>query len=451
MDKIFNKGLIGKIKEQAEYVNMAYQRFRDASIENDPTLREAKTLLAEKLDKLNQELDIYQARLYDKFIDVKRNRKKFEEWKKSHQPFHWFAEFYEIIQERGGFDAIIGNPPYVEYSKIKHSFYKILNYSTESCGNLYSYVIEKSLNILKPKSFLGFIVQLPIVCTDRMIPLQNICLNNSNNIWFATFDDRPGKLFDGLEHIRATILLANKSTNENNNIYATNYNRWHSENREHLFNKLKFCRINDLLMKGAIPKIGNIIEKQILIKLQQHKELLHYREKFSKHVVYFHNSPQYWVRSMQHVPYFWSERDGQKVSSQIKSLYYQNKDAEVILSLLNSSLFYWWYILRSDCRHLNIREIDLFPLNLKDVKVILKNEFTQISNTLTKSYEENKYRKETEYKASGKVVYDEYYPKKSKYIIDEIDKVLAEHYGFTEEELDFIINYDIKYRMGNEL
>jgi hypothetical protein len=28
--------------------------------------------------------------------------------------------------------------------------------------------------------------------------------------------------------------------------------------------------------------------------------------------------------------------------------------------------------------------------------------------------------------------------------------VLAEHYGFTDEELDFIINYDIKYRMGAE-
>jgi len=33
-------------------------------------------------------------------------------------------------------------------------------------------------------------------------------------------------------------------------------------------------------------------------------------------------------------------------------------------------------------------------------------------------------------------------------IIDEIDRVLAAHYGFTDEELDFIINYDIKYRMG---
>ena len=39
---------------------------------------------------------------------------------------------------------------------------------------------------------------------------------------------------------------------------------------------------------------------------------------------------------------------------------------------------------------------------------------------------------------------------------DEIDRVLAAHYGFTDKQLDFIpstklrtgINYDIKYRMG---
>ncbi len=48
--------------------------------------------------------------------------------------------------------------------------------------------------------------------------------------------------------------------------------------------------------------------------------------------------------------------------------------------------------------------------------------------------------------------------KKSKPIIDEIvgvaspveNRVLAQHYGFTDEELDFIINYDIKYRMGRD-
>ena len=36
--------------------------------------------------------------------------------------------------------------------------------------------------------------------------------------------------------------------------------------------------------------------------------------------------------------------------------------------------------------------------------------------------------------------------------MDELDITPIEHYNFTEEELDYIINYDIKYRMrlGNE-
>jgi hypothetical protein len=36
-------------------------------------------------------------------------------------------------------------------------------------------------------------------------------------------------------------------------------------------------------------------------------------------------------------------------------------------------------------------------------------------------------------------------------MIHDIPKALAKHYGFTEEELDFIINYDIKYCIGSEL
>ena len=36
-------------------------------------------------------------------------------------------------------------------------------------------------------------------------------------------------------------------------------------------------------------------------------------------------------------------------------------------------------------------------------------------------------------------------------MIDLIDELLAGHYGLTEEELDFIVNYDVKYRMGDEL
>jgi len=73
-----------------------------------------------------------------------------------------------------------------------------------------------------------------------------------------------------------------------------------------------------------------------------------------------------------------------------------------------------------------------------------------IEESWARDLKNHAYRKECNYKATGKVIYDEFYPKYSKPIIDEIDRVLAKHYGVTDEELDFIINYDIKYRMGRE-
>ncbi len=53
-------------------------------------------------------------------------------------------------------------------------------------------------------------------------------------------------------------------------------------------------------------------------------------------------------------------------------------------------------------------------------------------------------------KLTGQVELESLTPARSKPFIDDIDRVLAAHYGFTDEELDFIINYDIKYRMGKE-
>ena len=68
------------------------------------------------------------------------------------------------------------------------------------------------------------------------------------------------------------------------------------------------------------------------------------------------------------------------------------------------------------------------------------------------SYEANKVVNTQFIKTKQKEsIFESFNPQLSKPIIDEIDNVLASHYGFTEEELDFIINYDIKYRMGDEL
>lgn len=86
-----------------------------------------------------------------------------------------------------------------------------------------------------------------------------------------------------------------------------------------------------------------------------------------------------------------------------------------------------------------------FPISIQ--KTSLK-EMQEIGFKLSEDYKRHSSRRETFYKTTGNVTYDEFFPKKSKLIFDEIDNILSEYYAFTEEESDFIINYDIKYRVG---
>ena len=152
---------------------------------------------------------------------------------------------------------------------------------------------------------------------------------------------------------------------------------------------------------------------------------------------------------MDFAPYFWNERAGKQISSHVKALTLKSKsDAKAALAALNSSLFYWWFLMLSNCRDLTLREIESFPLGLDRMERGMKKRLGECAGRLMESFKRHKKRKRTSYKATGKVVYDEFEQKPSKPIVDEIDRLLAEHYGFTDEERDFIVNYDIKYRMG---
>ena len=136
-----------------------------------------------------------------------------------------------------------------------------------------------------------------------------------------------------------------------------------------------------------------------------------------------------------------------KKSTQIKTLSFSNENEAIAAAgVLCSSLFYLWCITTSDCYHLNRKEINSFPVNLEDKSLI--ESLLLIVGNLEKDMKSNSKRRVYHYQTSGRVEYDEFYLKKSKFIIDEVDTVLAKHYDFTDEELDFIINYDIKYRMG---
>ncbi len=435
------------IEERAEEAKRIFDQFRiQQTMLGGEVTSADKQALGDRLRSLADELDRLLTAEYG--VDSKKAA-AYDAWRDSHQPFHWFVEFYGIMS-KGGFDVVIGNPPYVEYSKIRKE-YQVNGFATVSCGNLYAMVIERSYSCLRRGGRFGMIVQLSYTCTDRMEPVQRLSLSQSGGLWLSHFDDRPAKLFDGLEHIRATITLSQRSVDGSSAVYSTAYNRWYTESRPQLFDTVTFDSLPDVsaVPSGTVPKIGPRPASTILKRIAKQRPVRNSLMPSGNGKVYFHNAPQYWVRAMDFAPYFWNERDGEQISTQVKTLTLATEiDVGATVAVLNSSLFYWWFLLLSDCRHLNLRDIESFPVGVGQMRKETKGQLARLTAELMESFKRHSQRKETRYKATGKVVYDEFDQKPSKPIVDKIDRVLAEHYGFTEEELDFIINYDIKYRMG---
>jgi len=73
--------------------------------------------------------------------------------------FDWSAEFSEIMKA-GGFDAVIGNPPYVRQEtlgRFKDYFQKYFE-TFHGMADLYVYFIERGMSLLKPNGIFSYIV-----------------------------------------------------------------------------------------------------------------------------------------------------------------------------------------------------------------------------------------------------------------------------------------------------
>ncbi|MDR0910204.1 MAG: Eco57I restriction-modification methylase domain-containing protein [Spirochaetaceae bacterium] len=440
-DLAFNQDKLDAILTQCKGISKTYTHFKQMQLVTGGDLHTVKAELRAQLGKLRSELDGLLALKYGIGLTANHANSQYEKWLAVHQPFHWYAEFYQIIAGNGGFDVVIGNPPYVEYSKVR-GIYTIQNYQTESCGNLYAFVIERAMYLMNKKARNGMIIPISSISNDSFNSLQEI-FENEMVTWQSSYSNRPAKLFQDVEQ-RLVIYLAKKTKNKDKIYYSTKYHHWYAENRDVLFSALAYVKTQRMYNEMGFAKSGSEIELKIkgVLNVLHNDTLALYTTKISKHETWYHNGPTYFIRAMSKMP---NSDKNMKASSHYKKLLFDNKLLNIVPSIFNSSLFYFFFKNYSNCRDFSVREIMRFPISFFDKLFI--SELNDLNSKLQKSYNDNKEIKSRVY-PSGEIYYEEYYPAKSKPIIDQIDKVLAKHYGFSEEELDFIINYDIKYRMG---
>ena len=140
--------------------------------------------------------------------------------------FLWHTWFSDVF-EKGGFDIVIGNPPYVVVSeKDKESFYH--NYQTKNCLELYSYFFEQGIKLLNSKGILSFITGSLYTKGLKFEALRKYLENNTQLIAYRNEGD---VVFKNVNMPTSTILL-----------YKSNENKW-------TFDDLLLGKSNDILKK----------------------------------------------------------------------------------------------------------------------------------------------------------------------------------------------------------
>lgn len=432
-----------RVHMEMDKVSRAYESFKFVQLrqsENLDTYRNSKAELKKRLKDLNNLLN---EKLYNSTASEQSyfGGLGYDAWLKSHQPFHWLAEYYDIINGNGGFDVIIGNPPYVEYSK-RNVQYEVKDFKTQKSSNLYAFVLERSCKICE---HVALIVQMSSVGTESMRSLQEFIQGNVKYLHYGCFPERPKQLFDGA-CIALAILICNGRSNSKCKLYGAGVSRTTDKGRKTLFNSISYINIpNECFLKGfsLFPKFKREIEVKIVQKFFVDSPINKYvsLSVCSNSVSYRTAGGRYWKIVLN--------RPFATESTSNKTKYILNEmPSTALVALLNSNLLWWYYVNYFDLYNFKDYMIFNFHYNKdNDLKIL-----SRLGSELMRSYEVNKIVNTQFIKSKQKEsIFESFNPQLSKPIIDEIDKVLAMHYGFTEEELDFIINYDIKYRMGDEL
>jgi hypothetical protein len=295
----------------------------------------------------------------------------FQDWTASHKPFNWHLEFPELfeLQDKNGFDVIIGNPPYVRKTQIES--YEFHDNLTPSCPDIFATCTARSMQLLKKDGVMGFIVPLSMSYSTKYEELRDLIQEQFNFINYATFDKDPAALFNGTNgkvKTRNTLFLIN---NFSKGIFATDHNRWRSPYRESLFKCLVYYKIEKTFEKKW-AKLGDENIYRILNKYSDEFKsgiLSSLIDESSSFNLFYKKTATYWLPilpewySVYEIDHNSNIKLRQKNDKKIHPISFKSEEDKLAaLTLLVSKFGYIWWCMFSDDFDVTKKELVNFPL-----------------------------------------------------------------------------------------
>ena len=380
----------------------------------------------DKKKKIKYKFDSLQSRIINEndFL-TSDDKKKFLSW----NPFeNKSTDFFDSEIQFGTkfFDIVIGNPPYGAKISAEDKKYFKENYKYANQGSLdtYKIFIEKGFNLLDKNGNLNFIVPISITSSKSNIELHKMILDNCEFVKVSSYSDAPSRIFYNADQ-NVSIINFMKTNTKTKILLTTKINKkLSSQSIDSVIKNMSFVNSVNFTQSGAFCKIGLPIEKSIMQKLYSQKQTIKDLMGGKQKLYYRTTGGRYYK-----IYTSYSTKSSKENSFNVEN-------SKLVAALMSSTLFYWFRNSYSNNRDNYVSEFERFPIPNFSKEIINKLE------KLGKEYETD-IEKNHDYSNGVKT----YKIRKSKHIIDKIDRLICPLYGLSEEEMEFIIGYELEFRV----
>jgi hypothetical protein len=223
-----------------------HSEFLAASSSNSKDVAQVKAALQRSQNSLRLDADSYYAECSG------MTPEKFEDWSSETKPFHWVIEFPHAVAS-GGFDVVIGNPPYIVKAAIPRStFDSLIGFNCQNLPDFYAVCAERSLSLLNRSGRISMIVMLSLAFSSGFAKARELLVKSPSRVtWFSTFGKRPDSLFKGVE-VSNTVFTSGPGTG----FFATKHSLFSASSRPWLFEGLEITQTP--LTNDFIPTRGGV-------------------------------------------------------------------------------------------------------------------------------------------------------------------------------------------------